>query len=330
MQYSDRPPSNRGRSKSRRRAKKSSSPSNESSKQPSRAPTPPSEILTSFNPKSPSSSLSSAASSRSSTPTPVPVRSPIRSLSPPVRSPIRSPSPPVRSPPIRTPSPRLPVIVYPKQTIHDIHIGEIQTEVKMTPPWFEQEDQQEALKNIVYPRDVTDSHSFDSVARYRATIQKTNNFQKKSIESGVNRAETLMIALDKFAQQLGGDLSFTKYRIPTDENVRRTACGIGSLESVHLLATNHILTARFVLRTDLNYKRDLAKSPETMANFTLTFAAGIAKLLKCHNEYVRVMSIEENDEDDGNAQVDFGITTPEQVNTEMLADDLSVRIEEKK
>lgn len=194
----------------------------------------------------------------------------------------------------------------------------------MTPPWFEQEDQQKPLRNIVYPKDIVDQHPFDSVARYRAIMKKTNNFQKKSIESGPKKAETMIIALDKFAQQFGGDLSFTNQQISCNESIRRAACGVGTLGSVHLLATNHILTARFVFQTNLNYKQDLAKSPETMENFTLSFATAIAQELKCQNEYVRVLSIEENDLD-GDAKVDFGITTLDQISTEILADDLSVR-----
>ena len=126
------------------------------------------------------------------------------------------------------------------------------TEVKMTPPWFEQEDQQEPLRNIVYPKDIRDQRPFDSVARYRATIKKTNNFHKKSIESGPNKAETMMIALDKFVQQFGGDLSFTKGQISLNESIHQTACDVGTLRSIHLLATNHILTARFVFQTNLN------------------------------------------------------------------------------
>lgn len=38
-----------------------------------------------------------------------------------------------------------------------------------------------------------------------------------------------------------------------------------------------------------------------------------------------MFSIEKDDDDEGNANVDFGITTPEQVITEILADDLEVK-----
>ena len=62
-----------------------------------------------------------------------------------------------------------------------------------------------------------------------------------------------------------------------------------------------------------------------MENFTLSIATAIAEELKCQNENVRVLSIKENDLD-GDAKVDFGITTLDQISTEFLADELSVRV----
>ena len=247
-------------------------------------------------------------------------------------SPPRSPTPPLTYPTSRPESPTSdnedsipPHIPQPLSRIRDLCIGEFTTELKMIPAWFEQEDQQAALRNIVYPSGIVDQRPFDSVARFRAAINKTNNFRKKPIESNTKSTETIIIALDKFAQQLGGDLSFTTKEISFVETAYRTACGIATLASVHLLATNHIPTARFAFHTDLNYKEDLARSPETMGNFVIDFATAIAEILQCKNEYVRVLSIEKNDDDEGNAQINFGITTPEQVFTETLANDLEVK-----
>lgn len=160
-----------------------------------------------------------------------------------------------------------PIISYPLQTIRNLRVGETSTELKMTPLWFEQEDQQEALKNIVYPPGIIDQRPFDSVARYRAAFNKTNNFRKKTIKISKTSTETLIIALDKFAQQFGGYLSFTNKEISFNQSAYWTACGIATLGSVHLLATNYIPTARFAFNTNLDYKKDLAKSDETMANF---------------------------------------------------------------
>ena len=218
-------------------------------------------------------------------------------------------------PPI--PSPHLP-------NIRHIRIGENSTEFKMTPYWFEIEDQQKALQGIVYPDGVTDHRPFDSVARYRAVIKKTNNFKRKSLSIGEKLTETLVIALDKFAQQFGGDLTFTKKDISFTQSAHRTACGIGDLGSAHLLATNHIPTAKFVFKTKLDYKKDLAKSEDTIRNFILSFSTAIAETLRCENDYVRVLAIEKDDRDGGKAKVNFGITTPEQVQTEILANDLEV------
>lgn len=145
-----------------------------------------------------------------------------------------------------------------------MRIGENLTELKMTPKWFKQEDQQAALKGIVYPPGIIEQRPFDSVARYRTAINKTNNFQKKAMKSNASSTETLIVALDRFTQQFGGDLSFTNKEVSFEASDYRTACGIANLGSVHLLATNHIPTARFVFNTVINYKNDLAKSDETM------------------------------------------------------------------
>jgi hypothetical protein len=121
----------------------------------------------------------------------------------------------------------------------------------MTLKWFEQE----ALRDIVYPPGVIDQPPFDSVARYREAIKKTNNFRKKAIQSSTDSTETLIIALDKFVQQFGGDLSFTNNEVSFNESSHRTACGIATLASVHSLATNHIPTTRFAFKIELNYEK---------------------------------------------------------------------------
>lgn len=219
----------------------------------------------------------------------------------------------------------LPIISRPKQTIRNIRVGENSTQVKMTPIWFEQEDQQAPLQGIVYPPGVTDQRPFDSIARFRAVINKTNNFRRKSINVNKNATETLILALHNFAEQFGGDLSFTKRDLSFSQSAQRTACGIANLGSAHLLATNYIPTAKYFFHTKLNYKKDLAKSDETMENFILSFATAVAETLGCENDYVRVLSVEKNDDDNGNAKIEFGITTPEQIETEILAEDLEVR-----
>jgi hypothetical protein len=52
----------------------------------------------------------------------------------------------------------------PKQIIRNLRIGEILTKLKIIPICFEQEDQQEALRHIVYPPGIVDQRLFDSVA----------------------------------------------------------------------------------------------------------------------------------------------------------------------
>ncbi|CAF2386250.1 unnamed protein product [Rotaria sp. Silwood2] len=220
------------------------------------------------------------------------------------------------------------VLIELKPKIVQIIIGDKSTKLKMAPEWFKHDNQNKTLQNIVYPEGITDNeqHQFDVVARYRAASNKpNNNFREAVLHSNESNAETLVIALDNFVQQFGGELSFTNEDLTFKEPAHRTACGIGDLSSAHLLATNYIPTAQFSFLVDLDYQTDLARSSETMQNFVLNFANAIADVLTCSNDYVRVISVDKPGKTRYHTKINFGLTTPNPTETEQLVEELKVR-----
>ena len=217
------------------------------------------------------------------------------------------------------------IIVELKPKIVSISMGKDSMTLKMVPKWFKHEDQSESLRIIVYPAGVTEHRPFDTVARYRAATDKPNNdFRHASLSGSENSTETLVIALDTFAQQFGGELSFTSQDLSFSETAHRTACGVATLSSAHLLATDFIPTAKFTFKISLDYDNDLAKSSETMQNFVLSFSKAIAEILKCPSDFVRMFSVKKPAEKQRYTNVSFGLTTPDQTETKRLAHDLQV------
>ncbi|CAF4027981.1 unnamed protein product [Adineta steineri] len=215
-----------------------------------------------------------------------------------------------------------------KPKIVEIFIGKNSTKVKMAPKWFKHDDQNDSLKNIIYPENVSEKqqYTYNTVARYRAAANKpNNNFANKSLKTSEDNTETLIIALDNFVQQFGGQLSFTHETIPFNETAHRAACGVGNLSSAHLLATDYIPTAQFTFKTDLDYQTDLARSSETMQDFILDFSKSIANILDCPNDYVRVISVEKPSKIRRQTKINFGISTPDPAETEKYVEDLKIR-----
>lgn len=201
-------------------------------------------------------------------------------------------------------------------------VGRHETTVKMTPSWFEPDDEQAALKGIVYPPDVVEKRPYNTIARYRMLTGQTNDFSHKALLADENSTEGLILVLDAFAQQFDGELSFTNEEFPFSESARRTACGVANLGSVHLLASNSVPTARFTVPLDLDYDKDLVGSEKGIEDFILTFSRDIAQLLDCPEDYIRVFSV---DKTSGGARINFGITCPTEAETERLARKLQVR-----
>lgn len=203
--------------------------------------------------------------------------------------------------------------------ICEIDIGDNLTTLKMTPIWFKLDDRKGALKDIIYPTDGTDRTVVNIIARYRTIINKSKDFRQQPLEVNEQSIETVIIALDIFARQYGGELSFTNEELSYSNSTEHIACGIANLGSIHLLAMDYISTAKFSIKLNLNYDRDLAQTNSMMKKFILDFNKSIAHLLRCNNDFVRIFSIEKIDNKRGMIQVNFGLTTPDYNQTEYLA-----------
>ena len=214
-----------------------------------------------------------------------------------------------------------------KPRIVQINVGKNLTTLRMAPKWFELDDSNDALKNIRYPNGIREDveHQYDVIARYRSlSSDETNDFIAKPIELNEGNTETLIVGLDDFVQQLGGELTFTNDEFTYEEATHRTACGVANLSSAHLLAANYLSTAEFHFLLDLDYSSDLARTNETMQNFILNFSDSIAYLLQCPNDYVRVNSLQKPGKKRRETTINFGLTTPDLQKTEELAQQLQV------
>ena len=214
-----------------------------------------------------------------------------------------------------------------KPRIVQINIGKNFTSLRMAPTWFELDNSNDALKNIRYPNGIKKDaeHQYDVIARYRSLSgEETNDFVAKPIELNEANTETLIVGLDDFVQQLGGELTFTNDQFTYEEATHRAACGVANLSSAHLLAANYLSTTEFQFLLDLDYSGDLARSNETMQDFILNFSDSIANLLQCPNDYVRVNSLQKPGKQRRETTINFGLTTPDREKTEELAQQLQV------
>lgn len=216
------------------------------------------------------------------------------------------------------------LIKPPRLKIANIIIGEKTTTFKMTPKWFNPDDQAAVLKSVIYPDGIIEKRSFNTVARYRAIMGKTNDFRSQTLQVGDSQTETLVLALDAFARLFGGDLSFTNEDLSFEESAHRTACGVANLSSAHLLAADHVPTAKLTFNIGISYK-ELSKSEETMENFAFNFIEAIVEILGCEYDYIRILSVDQSAKSKEESQVTFGITTPSQEKTEEYVQKLRVQ-----
>ncbi len=137
-----------------------------------------------------------------------------------------------------------------------------------------------------------------------------------------------MLSLEAFAQQFGGQLSFTSRDLSFESSAENSACGVPNLGSAHLLANDNIPTAKFAFYVDLDYEKQLACSTDRMQNFIINFSTAIAQVLGCKNDYVRVFSVQKSTTMPGSVEVNFGLTTPNWDETESLALKLQVECQQ--
>jgi hypothetical protein len=197
--------------------------------------------------------------------------------------------------------------------------------IHMVPTSFKpNQETDEEQDDIIYPEGVTDFLPYITVARYRRAIGKSLDFRLEPLLVGEDSSETLVLGLENFAQEHGCILSFTDEEQQFDQSINRAAMGLVDLGSIHLLATDSLLTANFQFEMNLDYDIEFAQSEDKIHEFAHQFCGAISKVLSCENSTVRVSAIKKLDNEEGKIQVIFGLTTPEPKRTEQLAHDLQV------
>jgi hypothetical protein len=198
--------------------------------------------------------------------------------------------------------------------------------IEMVPTDVDEGEEEEEEDDSIYPEGVTDLRPYKTVARFRKALGKSTNFQLQPLLVGDDSAETLVLGLESFAEQHGCDLTFTNEDQQFDKSIYRAACGIADLGSIHLLATDSLLTANFQFEIDLDYDDEFAQSEENIEKFVLNFCEAISKVLLCDNSNVRVFSINKLAKKTGRSNVNFGLTTSNPKRTERLAHNLQVHL----
>ena len=196
----------------------------------------------------------------------------------------------------------------------------------MVPPSFKSDSEMNDENDIIYPEGVTDRRPYQTVARFRKAMNQSTNFQESPLVVADDSPETLLFGLESFAQQHGCDLSLSGEDEGFAQSIERAACGVVDLGSIHMLATDSLLTANFQFEMDLDYDRQISSSNKNVEKFVLNFCAAISNVLSCENSNVRVFSIEKLDEKSSRSRVNFGLTTSDQKTTKQLASSLQVFI----
>jgi hypothetical protein len=180
--------------------------------------------------------------------------------------------------------------------------------------------------DIIYPFGVTDRRPYRTVARYRKAVGQSVDFCQKPLHVADDSVETLILGLESFAQQHGCDLSFANEGERFDKSIYRAAMGVVDLGSVHLLATDSLLTAHFQFEIDLDYDSEITQSKNNVEKFVFDFRNAISTVLSCDSNNVRVFSIDKLAKKSGRSHINFGLTASEPKKTEQLADNLKVNL----
>ncbi|CAF4808737.1 unnamed protein product [Rotaria sp. Silwood1] len=96
--------------------------------------------------------------------------------------------PVIQPPTISVAVPRPKLDTQPRSDVAQMNTERNKITLKMTPVWFETDNQQVALKGIVYPSNTTDHRPFNTVARYRIMIGQSNDFCKQALAVDYRKA----------------------------------------------------------------------------------------------------------------------------------------------
>lgn len=203
--------------------------------------------------------------------------------------------------------------------VSDVYVDDDSATLTMTPTWFKPDNEEAALNGIVYPDEDADRDQLVTVARFRMALGQSRDFRRHPLGADETSTETLVLSLEAFARQFGGQLSFTNRELSFEDSAEGAACGIPNLGSAHLLANGRVPTAYFSFPVKLDFDKDLAHSTDTIETFVINFAAAIAQALGCNKDHVRVFSIQKSKRQRGVIQVNFGLTTADLDETHLLA-----------
>ncbi|CAF3112685.1 unnamed protein product [Rotaria sp. Silwood2] len=244
-----------------------------------------------------------------------------------------TPSPPLLfskpKPTPRPPSPKLPL----KVTKIDIKDDKVIIEMQPTSHEFDHKtnDKKDKIEedDIIYPEDILDRRPYIIIARYRRAVERSTNTERKKVNFrlepllvGEKETETLILGLDSLAEEHGCELTFTDDDHQFDNSIYRAACGVVDLGSIHMLATDSLLTANFEFDIDVDFDQDIVRSKENIEEFVMDFCKSISTVLSCDTNNIRIFSINRIDKEQRECKVKFGLTSPEWKRTEQLAQDL--------
>ena len=129
----------------------------------------------------------------------------------------------------------------------------------------------EEEEDLVYSDGVFDRRPCQTIARYRKMIGDPTDFIRQPLQFGSEQTETVLLGLEKFAEDHGCPLLFENEDRGFDQSLFRAVGGELDLGSVHLSANNSLLTAQFDFKINLDFHKELAQSEENLRKVVQDF-----------------------------------------------------------
>jgi hypothetical protein len=71
--------------------------------------------------------------------------------------------------------------VITRAVVRQMYVGETFIKIKMSPVWYEQENEQDAFKSIFYPFGITNERPYDAITSYRIVIFNKSLFVSRQM-----------------------------------------------------------------------------------------------------------------------------------------------------
>lgn len=218
-----------------------------------------------------------------------------------------------------------PLLIPKRLRIVQLVIGESLTRVSMAPASFHFQSNKESLKNIKYPSSVVNRRPFQVVAQFRSIRNETNNFNELPIYLEQSSLETLILALDTFVQRFDGNIYFTETKFDYESSLDRLVFGLADFGNIHLLASQFVCSAKFLLLLDINYE-DFARHQESIETFVPAMIDALAVDLSLSHEFIRITTFQRSDLVKGKTHLTVVLTTPDKSRTEEFAKQFQVTL----